>query len=153
VERCGVFLGQYRLSLDDKGRLSIPSALRHSLHEHYAPNNSSLVVTKFYENCLVIYPQPVWLEIQAQLQDLPNDPSSRAFVRQVCASASICSLDRQGRILVSSALRQYAGIDSEALLIGVMKKMELWSPARWEAYEASANDPFDTNAQLMELRL
>jgi MraZ protein len=127
--------------------------LRHTLHESYAPDDSHLIVTKFFEHCLVIYPQPVWLEIQSQLQELPNDPPSRAFVRQFCASASVCSLDRQGRILVSATLRQYAEVDSEALLIGMMKKMELWSPDRWEAYEASTEAQFDTNAQLMGLRL
>jgi MraZ protein len=148
-----MLLGQYQLSIDDKGRLSIPSALRHTLHESYAPDDSHLIVTKFFEHCLVIYPQPVWLEIQSQLQELPNDPPSRAFVRQFCASASVCSLDRQGRILVSATLRQYAEVDSEALLIGMMKKMELWSPDRWEAYEASTEAQFDTNAQLMGLRL
>jgi len=148
-----MLLGQYRLSIDDKGRLSIPSSLRHTLHEHYAPDDSQLVVMKFFENCLVIYPQPVWLGIQSQLLELPNDPSYRAFVRQFCASANVCSLDRQGRILVSAALRQYAGIDSEVLLIGMMKKMELWSPARWEAYESSIDAQFDTNVQLMGLRL
>jgi MraZ protein len=148
-----MLLGQYRLSMDDKGRLSIPSALRHTLREHYAPDDSHLVVTKFYENCLVIYPQPVWLEIQSQLLELRNDPSSRAFKRQFCAGANLCSLDRQGRILVSAALRQYAGVDSEVLLIGMMTKMELWSPARWEAYEASIDTQFDTNVELMGLRL
>jgi MraZ protein len=102
---------------------------------------------------LVIYPRPVWLEIESQLLELPNDPFSRAFVRRFCASANVCSLDRQGRILVSAALRQYAGIDSEVLLIGMMKKMELWSPARWEAYESSMDAQFDTNVQLMGLRL
>jgi MraZ protein len=54
---------------------------------------------------------------------------------------------------VSAALRQYAGIDSEVLLIGMMKKMELWSPARWEAYESNMDAQFDTNVQLMGLRL
>jgi MraZ protein len=54
---------------------------------------------------------------------------------------------------VSATLRQYAEVDSEALLIGMMKKMELWSPDRWEAYEASTEAQFDTNAQLMGLRL
>ncbi|HEY7708445.1 MAG TPA: division/cell wall cluster transcriptional repressor MraZ [Candidatus Entotheonella sp.] len=148
-----MLLGQYRLSMDDKGRLSIPSALRHTLHEHYAPDDSHLVVMKFFEDCLVIYPRPVWLEIESQLLELPNDPFSRAFVRRFCASANVCSLDRQGRILVSAALRQYAGIDSEVLLIGMMKKMELWSPARWEAYESNMDAQFDTNVQLMGLRL
>ena len=148
-----MLLGQYRLSLDDKGRLSIPAALRSGLRSQYAPDDTTLVLTKYFENCLVLYPKPVWLGIQTQLLDLPNDPPSRAFLRQFCANANVCSLDRQGRILVPAALRQFAAIDGEALLIGMMHKLELWSPARWEAYDEHANAQFDTNAHLMALRL
>jgi MraZ protein len=148
-----VLLGEYRLSLDDKGRLSIPAVLRHTLHDLYAPNDQTLVVTKYFEHCLVIYPQAVWLEIQAQLLDLRNDPGARAFLRQFCASASVCHLDRQGRILIPPKLRQYADIDTEACVIGMMRKLEVWSPARWEAYDAQESGRFDAHARLMELRL
>jgi MraZ protein len=148
-----VLLGEYHLNLDDKGRLSVPAALRHTLHEIYAPNDSTLVVTKFFENCLVIYPKAVWLDIQAQLLGLQNDPNSRAFVRQFCASANVCNLDRQGRILIPPKLRQYAAIDTEVLMIGVVKKLELWSPARWETYEASQAARFDADEHLLALRL
>ena len=148
-----MLLGEYRLSLDDKGRLSIPSVIRHTLHELYAPNDHPLVVTRYFENCLVLYPKAIWLEIQEQLLRLQNDASARAFLRQFCASASVCNVDRQGRILIPPKLRQYAEIDSEALVIGVVKKLELWSPARWEAYDAHESARFDTHTRLMELRL
>lgn len=148
-----MLLGEYRLSLDDKGRLSIPAVLRHTLHELYAPNDHPLVVTRYFETCLVIYPKAIWLEIQEQLLGLQNDASARAFLRQFCASASVCNMDRQGRILIPPKLRQYAEIDSEALVIGVVKKLELWSPARWEAYDAHESARFDTHTRLMELRL
>ena len=147
-----MLLGQYSLSLDDKGRLSVPAVVRNSLRDAYAPDDTTLILTKYFENCLVIYPKPVWIEIQEQLLNLPNDPPSRAFLRQFCASANVCNLDRQGRILVPAALRQFAGIESDALVIGMMRKLELWSPTRWEAYETNANAQFDTNAHLMSLR-
>jgi MraZ protein len=148
-----VLLGEYRLSLDDKGRLSVPSVLRHTLHDLYAPNDTTLVVTKYFEHCLAVYPKTIWLDIQAQLIELPNDVPSRAFIRQVCASASVCSLDRQGRLLIPPKLRQYAGLDGEVLVLGMIKKLELWSPSRWEDYEAKDSSGFDTNARVMELRL
>jgi MraZ protein len=148
-----VLLGEYHLSFDDKGRLSIPAVLRHTLHELYAPDDQTLVVTKYFEHCLVVYPKAVWMGIQQQLLDLQSDPSTRAFLRQFCASASVCHLDRQGRILISPKLRQYAELASEALLIGVMRKLEVWSPARWEAYDAQESGRFDTHTRLMELRL
>lgn len=149
-----MLLGQYRLSLDDKGRLSIPAVLRSGLRAQYAPDDTTLILTKYFENCLVIYPEPVWLDIQKQLLDLPNDPLSRAFLRQFCASANVCHLDRQGRILVPAALRQFAGIDGEALVIGMIHKLEVWSPARWEeTYGENTSTQFDTNPYLMALRL
>ncbi|GIX48731.1 MAG: transcriptional regulator MraZ [Candidatus Tectimicrobiota bacterium] len=148
-----MLLGEYRLSLDEKGRLSVPAAVRQTLHELYAPHDTTFVVTKYFEQCLVLYPKAVWLDIQAQLLGLRNDASTRAFLRQFCASASVCHLDRQGRLLIPLKLRQYAGIETEALLIGVLKKLELWSPARWEAYDASESARFDSHARLMELQL
>lgn len=148
-----MLVGQYPLSLDEKGRLSVPAAVRQALREDYAPDEGGVVLTKFFEHCLVVYPLPVWRDIEGQLQSLPNDPASRAFLRQFCASAVVCKLDRQGRVLIPAGLRQYAGIEAEALMIGMMRKLELWSPPRWEAYEETATAQFDTNAHLMQLRL
>ena len=148
-----MLVGEYSLSLDDKGRLSVPAVLRHTLREQYAPGDQTLVVTKYFENCLVAYPKTVWLEIQAQLLELRNDVSTRAFLRQFCASASVCNLDRQGRILIPPKLRQYAEIESEVLVIGVLRKLELWSPGRWELYDREESSRFESHTRLMELRL
>jgi MraZ protein len=145
-----LLLGEYRLSLDDKGRLSVPAAIRHELR---TPDDQTLVITKFFEHCLVIYPKPAWLERQQQLLELPNSPGARAFLRQLCASASICNLDRQGRILLSPKLRQYAAIDSEVLMIGMIWKLEVWAPERWETYESDESSGFDKHAFTEELRL
>ncbi len=103
--------------------------------------------------CIRDSPKAVWLEIQEQLLALRNDTSTRAFLRQFCASANVCHVDRQGRILLPPKLRHYAGIESEALLIGVVKKFELWAPERWHTYEASESARFDSHARLLELRL
>ncbi|MGE3537491.1 MAG: division/cell wall cluster transcriptional repressor MraZ [Candidatus Tectimicrobiota bacterium] len=148
-----MLLGEYHLTLDDKGRLSVPASLRHTLHELYAPDDATLVVTKFFENCLVLYPKAEWLTIQKQLLDLPNEGSARAFMRQFCASANVCALDRQGRVLIPPKLRQYADIDGDALMIGMVRKLELWSPRRWEEYESSEGTHFETHERVMELRL
>lgn len=148
-----MLLGEYRLSLDDKGRLSVPAALRHTLRELYTPDDATLILTKFFEDCLVAYPKAIWLDIQTQILGLPNDRSSRAFKRQLYASANVCSLDRHGRLLLPPKLRQYAEIDTEVLVIGMVEKFELWSPTRWEAYEADAGSQFDASDHLVDLRL
>jgi MraZ protein len=147
-----LLVGSYHLSLDDKGRLSVPAVLRHTLRDLYAPDDTTLIVTKYFEDCLAVYPKAVWLDIEAQLRTLSNDPQSRAFKRQLCASASMCNLDRQGRLLIPPKLRQYAGIDGEVLVLGVSQKLELWSPSRWEAYDAE-NSRFDNHARYTELQL
>jgi MraZ protein len=139
--------------LDDKGRLSIPSSIRTTLHKLYAPHATSLVVTRFFERCLVAYPEPEWLALQDQLANMPNEESSRAFLRHFYASAHVCTLDRQGRILLPPKLREYAGLDTEVHMFGLMKKLELWSPQHWEAYEASETSRFDTNEHVKALRL
>ena len=117
-----MLLGEYHLNLDDKGRLSVPANMRHALHELYAPDDTTLVVTKFFENCLVLYPKAEWLTIQKQLLDLPNDGSSRAFIRHFCASANVCTLDRQGRVLLPPKLRPYAEIDAGGPIICLVQK-------------------------------
>jgi len=148
-----VLVGEYHLNLDDKGRLSVPASLRNTLHELYAPDDTTLVATKFFENCLVLYPKTEWMIIQTQLLTLPNDESSRAFLRHFCASAQVCSLDRQGRLLVPPKLRQYADIETEALMVGMLKKVELWAPRRWEGYEASDPSRFNMNEHVKALQL
>ena len=76
-----VLLGEYRLSLDDKGRLSVPAAIRHALHELYAPDDQALVITKFFEHCLVMYPKPAWLERQKQLEAGNTEPFDSYLAR------------------------------------------------------------------------
>lgn len=148
-----MFLGQYHLSVDDKGRVSVPAGIRHTLHELYAPHDTTLVVTKFFEHCLVLYPQTEWLAVQEQVATLPNDESCRAFQRLFYASAHLCPLDRQGRLLIPPKLRDYAAIETEACLVGLRQKLELWSPQRWEGYEAREMPRFDTNDHVKALRL
>ena len=148
-----MLLGEYHLNLDDKGRLSVPASLRNALHEFYAPDDTTLVVTKFFENCLVLYPKAEWLTIQTQLLDLPNDGTSRAFVRHFCASANVCTLDRQGRVLIPPKLRQYAEIDAEALMIGVVKKLEIWARIVGKAMQPVKHRAFDTHERVTALRL
>jgi MraZ protein len=149
-----VLVGEYDLSLDGKGRLSVPAGLRHILRELYGPEEgNSLFITKYFENCLVVYPKLVWADIQEQVNNLPNDAKSRSFIRSFFSSASVSTLDRQGRILVPQKLRQSAGIGSEAHLMGVGRKLELWSPTRWEAYEANQPTDFELHEQIAALKL
>jgi MraZ protein len=123
-----VFLGEFSHSLDSKGRLTIPAKFRGQL----APG---LVVTRNpAERCLLVMPNSKWDEVAAKINALPlADPSSAIFRRAVFSAAEDLIPDKQGRILVSQRLRDYAQIDSDVVIAGVHSHLELWSPSQWEA--------------------
>jgi MraZ protein len=100
-----------------------------------------------------VYPKPVWVDIQEQVNDLPNDAKSRSFTRSFYSSAAMLNLDRQGRMLIPQKLRQCAGIGSDVHMVGVGRKLELWSPTRWEAYEASQPTDFESHEKIAALKL
>ena len=79
-----MLVGEYDLSLDEKGRLSVPAGLRHILQELYgSEGGNTLFITRYFENCLVVYPKPVWMDIQEQVNELPNDAKSPLFYTQL----------------------------------------------------------------------
>ena len=99
-----MFLGQYQHSIDAKGRLIVPAKFREGLGERF-------VVTKGLDNCLFAYPQEEWKIFEEKLKQLPlTNPGARKFVRFFFAGAVECELDNQGRIMVPTHLREYAGL-------------------------------------------
>lgn len=135
-----MFLGEFSHTLDDKGRLTIPAKFRERLA-------SGLVVTRNpVERCLLLMPMSKWDDVAAKVNALPlADPGSATFRRAVFSAAENLTPDKQGRILISPRLREYAGIDSEVVIAGVHSFIELWQPSRWqekvlEPLEAGAID-------------
>jgi MraZ protein len=126
-----VFLGRYAHNLDAKGRLAIPARYREALAE-------GVVLTRGIDRCLALYPMEAWRPLAEKVAALPlTDADARNFRRLVFAEAADLSLDAQGRILVPPELRRYAGIEREALVVGVDTSLEVWSPERWAAVESS----------------
>ena len=132
-----MFLGEFIHTFDEKGRLTIPAKFRDGLAD-------GLVVTRSIDPCLAIYPMEEWNELAAKVSQLPmTDRLARAFRRLVFANASDATLDKQGRVLIPPRLREYAGLDSEAIVTGLNTYIEVWSPELWgeerehvEGYEA-----------------
>lgn len=121
-----MFLGEYRHSIDTKGRLAVPARFRADLDE-------GLVVTRGLDPCLHIYPKSEWLPLAERLSSLPvSEPAVRALRRSFFASAYACEMDKQGRILVPSTLREYANFDSEVVVAGLNTYIELWASERWD---------------------
>ena len=135
-----MFLGEYSHTLDSKGRLTIPARFRTELE-------SGLVVTRGHENCLVIYPQGEWSALAAKVAQMPNaSRTARAYSRLIFGGASEATLDKAGRILIPSFLREYASIEEEAVVVGVNTYIEMWSPQRWQ-------QTLDRDAQNMDVIL
>lgn len=136
-----MFLGEYAHALDDKGRLTIPSRFREGL----GPN---CVVTRGLDRCLFVYPPDEWQTLADKLSTLPlTKGDARAFVRLLFSGAAECEMDKQGRILLTPQLREYAAIDRDVVVIGVSKRVEIWSAAQWRQYSESSADSYEAIAE------
>jgi MraZ protein len=122
-----VFLGEFSHTLDDKGRLTIPAKFR----DQFAPG---LVVTRSpQDRCLLVMPQDKWEEVAAKISALPlADPRSALLRRAIFSAAEDFKPDKQGRILLSQRLRDFAQIKDEVIVAGVNTFVELWQPQLWE---------------------
>lgn len=128
-----MFLGSHRHNLDAKGRLAIPARFRDGLA-------GGLVLTRGFDRCIALYPMATWEALAVRINELPvADPDVRQFRRLVFSEAVDATPDTQGRILIPLALREFAGIEREAIVIGVHNSVEVWSPERWRS-TASAID-------------
>jgi len=142
-----MFMGTYSHSLDDKGRLIIPSKLREGLGEDF-------VMTQNLDHCLGIYPQDEWKKFTASLETLPKISSevARRLRRFYFGNSLTCEPDKQGRTLIPTALREYAGLKKEVTLVGFDDHIEVWDTETWNRYNASI-DVNDLEADLSDLNL
>ena len=124
-----MFRGVTNLNLDAKGRLAMPARYRDRLMDSC---EGRLIVTVDRDGCLLVYPLPEWERIEQALMSRPNmDRQVRALQRLLLGHATDCELDSQGRILLPPPLRDYAGLDKRAVLVGQGNKFELWDEDRW----------------------
>ena len=120
------FTGEYNNSIDQKNRLSIPVKYRKALSP---VNNRTFVLTRGFDQCLVLYPLNEWKKVEFQLGSLSSIKiKHRNFVRSIVRCAIHSQYDSQGRIAISDNLLKYAKIDKNVTIIGMIKKVELWSP-------------------------
>lgn len=123
-----MFLGQYRHSVDDKGRLAIPVKFRGELE-------SGAVVTRGLDGCLYVYTVAEWMKLAEKLAAMPmSQADTRAFTRLMLAGAMDVALDKQGRIVLPEYLREYAGLKKDVIVAGLHNHLELWDAKAWEAY-------------------
>ena len=127
------FTGEYINLIDQKNRISIPAKFRSALG---SVNDKTFVITKGFDECLLLYPLNEWKIVEEQLSSLSSiNNKNRDFIRKITRHANYVKYDSQGRIAVSELLLNYANIDKEVLVIGVVKKIELWDQETLNNYE------------------
>lgn len=130
-----MFTGEYRHTVDEKGRLAVPSRFRAQLE-------GGAVVSRWIDGCLAIHTRAGWSDLSDRVARLPvTDGAARLFQRAVFAGAAEADIDRQGRILIPAFLRESAGLDAEAIVVGARDRAEIWAPDRWAAYRRDMDDP------------
>lgn len=123
-----MFMGEYHHSIDEKGRIIIPSKFRNELGE-------SFVVTRGIENCLFVYSLPEWQKIVTKLKSLPfTKKDARNFTRFFLSGATTVEFDKQGRINISTPLASYANLEKECVVVGVNDRLEIWSLDSWNKF-------------------
>lgn len=129
-----MFLGEYRHTLDPKGRVVLPAEFRAQLAD-------GCVVTKGQERCLYVFPPGRWAEEVERLNRLPRTNSKvRAYTRSVFAGAKWETPDKQGRIMLPERLRDYADLSREAVVVGVADRIEIWNQGSWEQLSSEADN-------------
>ncbi|GAA5052873.1 MraZ protein [Thermocatellispora tengchongensis] len=131
-----MFLGTHQVRLDDKGRLFLPAKYREELAE-------GLVITKGQERCLYVFPVEEFTRITEALRTAPVTAKAvRDYSRVFFASASDEVPDKQGRVTIPQALRQYAALERDCVVIGANTRLEIWAAHAWETYLADQEQAF-----------
>lgn len=131
-----MFSGTHTPKLDDKGRLFLPAKFRDEMRE-------GLVITRGQERALDIRTQADFHAFSEKFQHASQtDAKMRAYGRMLFALASEQVPDKQGRVTITPELRAYAGLDRDAVVIGVYDRIEIWEPSSWSAYTAAQEQAF-----------
>lgn len=139
-----MFIGEFEHAVDDKGRVALPARFRPKLAE-------GLVVTRGLDGCLFVFPMADWERLAERIGALPmTQAGARQFQRLMFSGATDCQLDGQGRIGLPAYLREYAGIDRDAVVIGVNTRAEIWSRARWAEQRAKVEQASDEIAEQLQ---
>jgi len=140
-----VLIGEYEHSLDVKGRLILPAKIREDMGEKF-------IITKGLDGCLFGFSQAEWENFEQKLKTLPlTNKNARDFVRFFLSGAIECEIDKQGRFLIASNLRDYAGLEKDSVIIGVGTRIEIWNKEKWKSYNSDENISPDEIAENMTM--
>jgi len=140
-----LFTGEYRHAIDAKGRVAVPARFRAELA-------TGAFVSRWIDSCLAIFPRPEWEKLASRVAELPiSDAGARVFSRFVFSGAFEFVLDAQGRLVLPPYLRDFAGLTSDAVVVGARDHIELWEPSAWGTYSAEMNSADALAARITDL--
>ena len=140
-----MLIGEYEHSLDVKGRLILPAKIREDMGDKF-------IVTKGLDGCLFGFSQNEWTNFEEKLKTLPlTNKNARDFVRFFLSGATECEIDKQGRFLITSNLREYATLEKDAIINGVGTRIEIWNREKWKSYNSDENISADEIAENMTM--
>jgi len=142
--------GEFRIIIDDKGRISLPASLRKDLTE------TSLYLTKGEDNCLWLYPSVKWEELVGSTIKDVTDPFSRKdrrFLRKIIGPAQEVEIDKAGRIPVAQSLREFAGLSRECVVLGQIDYIEIWDERRYCEYFDGSDKEFEEASEELSGRI
>jgi len=138
-----MFIGEFKHSVDEKGRLAIPIKFRNELAR-------GAVITRGLDSSLFLFPKEEWDKLANKLAGLPLGQSqARAFARLMLAGAMEVELDKQGRVVLPEYLRKYAGLGKNVVVAGLYNRVEIWDAAKWEEYKNSTEADAEKIAEQM----
>lgn len=136
-----MFLGRFEHSIDEKGRMTFPARFREELGDQGA------FLTRGFDQNLIVYTTADFTKISQRLNQLSlTDDNARVLRRLIFSNAVQVEFDKTGRILIPQFLRQAAGLDAAAMVVGAGEYFEIWSPELWAGQDAQLQDP-QMNAQ------
>lgn len=141
-----MFRGRFLHAIDEKGRIMVPAKFREELRTRY---DERLIITNF-DNCLVAYPFAEWQRLEEKLsQKSWVKKEVRSFIRFFISGATECPLDDQGRVLIPPTLREYAALEKEVVLAGMLNRIEIWNNERWDQENRASVENLDTLTEVL----
>ncbi len=149
-----IFRGRFEYTIDPKGRVNIPARFRDQVQQS---GQDGFVVTN-YSGCLYVYPAGEWSRIEEKLARVSSvDRKLNTFLRFFVGAAVEVAPDKQGRILIPSSLRDYAGLEKDVVIIGMPNRFEIWSADRWTEevgrFEKEGFEDPELEREIKELRI
>jgi MraZ protein len=136
-----MLIGEYRHTLDDKNRLSLPAKFRKEM-------GKKIIITRGLDRCLFVYPVREWKQFSEKLAALSiGSTEGRGFSRAMLGGATEIDIDSSGRMLVPEHLKGYASLDTKVVVAGIHNRIELWNEEVWNTYTAGVEDQANVLAQ------